>query len=102
MLEVLQSRFHSQRAGDLDAVVEFNWSDGACRVAVHHGEAQYFEDIAQAPAAELVIYFRDRQQAEQIITGKTNPIDAFMAGEFRSNGYIVWVFQTLAAFSGPP
>ena len=47
-----------------------------------------------------MIYFTDEQQAHGIITGSINPIEAFMAGDFRSNGYIVWVFQTLAAFSG--
>ena len=52
-----------------------------------------------APAPELTIYFRDLAQAMDIISGRGNPIEAFMQGDFRSSGHIVWVFQTLAAFS---
>ena len=28
------------------------------------------------------------------------PVAAFMQGDFRSSGHLVWVFQTLSAFSG--
>ena len=97
--ELLRQRFNPALCGDLDATVEFNWSVGACRFGVHHAEVTFYEDLNKAPAPELVLYFEDEQQARAIIVGRLNPIEAFMAGEFRSNGYIVWAFQTLAAFS---
>lgn len=98
--EILRQRFNPALCGDLDATVEFTWPASACRFGVHHGEVTFYEDLSEAPDPELVLYFRDEQQAQGIIFGHLNPIEAFMEGEFRSNGYIVWVFQTLAAFSG--
>ena len=100
MYELLRHRFNPALCGDLDATVEFNWPASACRFGIHHGEVTFYEDPSESPEPELVIYFTDEQQAHGIITGSINPIEAFMAGDFRSNGYIVWVFQTLAAFSG--
>jgi len=48
----------------------------------------------------MVIYGRDEAQLIGLLQGTVNPLDAFMAGELRSNGYLMWVFQVLAAF--PP
>ena len=96
---LLRARFDSAHTGDLDATIEFNWAVGRALIGIHNGEVTYYDNVTQAPAPELVIYFRDFEQAFDILSGRGNPIDAFMRGEFRSNGHIVWVFQTLAAFS---
>lgn len=96
---LLKARFDGAHAGDLDATIEFNWNSGRALVGIHHGQASYYDGDAAPPAPELVIYFRDLTQAIDIISGRGNPIEAFMQGDFRSNGHIVWVFQTLAAFS---
>ena len=99
LIELLKERFEPKRAGELDATLEFNWSTGRCLVGVHHGEAIYYELPSAAPDPELVLYFRNEAQAADILSGRSNPVDAFMKGEFRSNGYLVWAFQTLSAFS---
>ena len=99
MHTLLRARFDSAHAGDLDATIEFNWNTGRALVGIHNGEVTCYEDESSAPAPELIIYFRDVEQALEIVSGRGNPIEAFMRGEFRSNGHIVWVFQTLAAFS---
>jgi len=101
LLETLKSRFDPSRAGELDATLEFNWPAGYCRVSVHDGKAVFYDDTDSAPQPELVIYFRDEAQAVEIICGQGNPVHALMRGEFRSIGYLVCVFQTLAAFSNP-
>ena len=100
MLDILRSRFAASKAGDLDATIEFNWHDGACRVGVHDSNAAYYSDTEQAPEPDFVIFFRDEEQANAIMLGQADPVAAFMAGEFRSSGHLLWVFQTLAAFSG--
>ncbi len=100
MLDILRSRFAASRAGDLDATIEFNWHDGACRVGVHDSKAIYYDASGQAPEPDFVIFFRDETQAKAIMLGQADPVAAFMAGEFRSSGHLLWVFQTLAAFSG--
>ncbi len=99
LLHLLKNRFEPTRAGELDATLEFNWPQGKCRVSVHEGKATFYEDADEAPAPELVLYFRDEAAAVDILSGRHNPVEAFMKGEFRSNGYLVWAFQTLAAFS---
>ena len=99
LIQLLRARFDGNLAGDLDATIELNWASGKTLLGIHHGEACYYAESDAAPAPELVIYFRDLAQAMDIISGRGNPIEAFMRGEFRSNGHIVWVFQTLAAFS---
>jgi len=98
---LLEQRFDGAHAGDLDATVEFNWHNGHALVGIRDGQATFYQDLQQpnAPAPDLIIYFRDEQQTCDIISGQANPIDAFMQGDFRSNGHIVWVFQTLSAFS---
>lgn len=96
---LLKARFDGRHAGDLDATIEFNWNAGSALVGIHHGQAHYYDVAEAAPDPELVIYFRDLPQAMDIISGRGNPIEAFMQGDFRSSGHIVWVFQTLAAFS---
>ncbi len=96
---LLKQRFDPTRTGDMDATVEFSWPQGSCRVSVHPGKAVFHDTPEDAPEAELVLYFRDEQQAMDIISGQGNAIDAFMQGDFRSNGYLIWTFQTLSAFS---
>jgi len=99
LFSLLEARFDPAHAGDLDATIEFNWGEDCAVVGIHHGVVDFYPDQENAPPPELIIYFRDLSQALRIISGQGNPIEAFMQGEFRSNGHIVWVFQTLAAFS---
>ncbi len=98
-IELLKDRFEPKRAGELDATLEFNWLSGSCRIGVHDGEVTYYGETNTAPEPELILYFRDEAQAADILSGRSNPVEAFMKGEFRSNGYLVWAFQTLSAFS---
>jgi putative sterol carrier protein len=99
LLTLLQDRFEPTRAGELDATLEFDWQSGTCRVSVHDGKATFHHDANTAPEPELVLYFGDEATALAIISGRQSPIEAFMKGDFRSNGYLVWAFQTLSAFS---
>jgi len=100
--DTLKEQFNSAQAENLDITVAFTWPDGECRVGLHGGDVNFFDDLSQAPAAELIIYFRDETLATEILCGRYSPIDAFMRGEFRSNGYLMWVFQSLQAFSKAP
>ncbi len=100
LAEILKLRFASHGAGELDATVHFNWPSGGCTLGIHDGALTVYSDAA-APDPELVLFFSDETLAIDIFKGEKNPVDAFMAGDFRSNGYILWVFQTLAAFSNP-
>ena len=99
LAELLQTQFNPAYAGELDITLEFSWPGGRCRVGVHDGEATFYPETVAAPEPELVLYFRDEALAADILSGRSSAVDAFMRGDFRSNGYIVWTFVTLAAFS---
>ena len=48
--------------------------------------------------AELVLYFDSKEQAQRLFSGQEELFAAFMRGQVRSNGHIIWVFQAFAAF----
>ena len=99
LLAQLKRQFNPARADTLDATIEFRSAQGSCYVSVRDGQATFYDALERAPEVELVLYFRDEQQAIDIVQGAADPIAAFLQGDFRSNGYIIWVFQTLSAFS---
>lgn len=50
--------------------------------------------------AEAIFYFADSQQALALLTGQAHVMDEFMAGRFRSNGYLLWTAPLLSLFRG--
>lgn len=101
LADLLKQQFDPAHAGELDITLEFDWAQGRCRVGVHDGEATFYDDLEQAPPAELTLYFRDEALALDILRGRMSPVEAFMKSDFKSSGYIVWTFVTLAAFTRP-
>lgn len=99
LVDTLSERFNPARSGDLDATIEIRWHAGGLSFSIQEG-AFALHDTVPPPPADLVLHCRDESHAVALFSGSINPIDAFMAGEFRGSGYVVWVFQTLAAFSG--
>ena len=97
--DLLKQHFDPTHAGELDITLEFDCAQDQCRVGVHDGKATFYDDLDQAPQAELTLYFRDEALALDILRGRMSPVEAFMRGDFRSSGYIVWTFVTLAAFT---
>ncbi len=99
LTEILTQRFDTQRCGDLDTHIAFCSEDKRLLIGIHDGRLTFPDEADQRP--DLQLYFASEEQAVDIMAGAGNPIEAFMAGEFRSSGYILWVFQVLAAFSRP-
>lgn len=103
LARVLTERFDATAAADLDVVVGFAWPAHAApvptlRCTIHAGVFEILTD--EAPyEPDFTLYFRDEAHAIDLLSARISPIDAFMAGEFRSSGYIVWSFRTLAAFA---
>jgi len=100
--QFLRERFNRPLAGDLDAIIEFHCQSERACFQIHDGELTLLCETLGNPAPELVLFFPDVATAQAIVDGHVSPIDAFMRGHIRSNGHIIWVFQTLAAFSNPP
>ena len=105
LARVLTERFDATAATDLDVVVGFAWpaqphaaTPALLRCRIRDGVFEILADESSC-APDFTLYFRDEAHAIGLLSTKISPIDAFMAGEFRSSGYIVWSFRTLAAFA---
>lgn len=98
---LLRQRFIAQASHDLDATIELNWPDGSVVLSIARAQLVLHDPERPSPSVDLVIYFSDEALAVAILSGLKSPIKAFLAGDFRSSGYIVWVFQTLSVFTNP-
>lgn len=101
---LLGQRFDPDAASELDAAIGLNWGTAELRVAVQDRVLSIFSSTpyaANAPSAECVIYFANFEVAYALLIGSANPIEAFMRGDLRSDGYLLWVFRVLGAFTKP-
>lgn len=96
MRSFLENQFCSEKSGELDARVRMQWADGQICFQIQDGAISFAKDNDP----ELTIYFKDSAEAMGLISGKVDPVNAFMQGNLRANGHLIWVFQTMAALSG--
>ena len=92
----LMRQFHAEPATDLDLRVELNWHDDWLKFELSGDRCRPLEPDSRV---ELVIYFADQATMQRIFSGDYAALDAFSAGHLRSNGYLMWVFRVLAAFT---
>lgn len=52
-----------------------------------------------APRADVRFYFPSPATGRALLLGEDNAIDAFMRGDFRSDGYLMLAFQLMAMFN---
>ena len=100
----LQSHFNASQVGELDLRVRFDWQVGFLDAHIGAGQLQWLEaDPVNAAAMlpELTLFFADEQCVLDVFCGHRNPVDAFMHGDFRSSGYIIWTFALLRIFAVP-
>ncbi len=94
----LTQAFHPAAAEEFDGHVRLDLGDdGAVLLHVNHGSLA----VAPAPedaSADFTLYFNDAKHAFDLLTGAADPVAAFMAHEFRADGYLIWVFSVLAMF----
>ena len=65
---------------------------------VSDGQLAWLEDDA---IVDATFYFSRRELVPAVLCGRTDPIGAFMAGEFCSSGYLLWTFPLLSLFRAP-
>jgi len=51
-----------------------------------------------ASTSTRVLHFPDPETGRALLLGTDNAIEAFMRGDFRSDGYLILVFQLLNVF----
>ena len=94
---LLRGRYFPGAAADTDMVVAL--AVGAERIVYHLHPA----GLGVEPRAEpdVTFTFSSWEKTHALLTGGADPIAAFMAGEFRSDGYLTAVFLVLSVFSRP-
>lgn len=96
----LQQHFNASAVGELDLHVRFDWQSGCVDAHIGSDTLSWLDAESRAGAdPELTLYFSDEQSALDVFNGQRNPIDAFMHGDFRSSGYIIWTFALLRIFA---
>ncbi len=98
LIERLKAAYHAPAAQDFDAVVRLDLgSQPHVILRVHHG-AMRLHPAAADDQADFTLYFTDAEQALALLTGQADPVAAFMAHQFRADGYLILVFSVLALF----
>ena len=94
MHEFLAQRFNPNHGTGLDACIVFDWGDGSMTFAIR---GQHL-DLECDGEPEMTIYFASQTLAQALLDGSADAMEAFMRGQFRASGHLIWVFHTMAAF----
>jgi putative sterol carrier protein len=95
MQSFLKESFAAEAAADLETDIELRFPNDSLFFDIRNGTLT-FPEIA---TAELILYFESQDQAKRLFSGEEDMVAAFMQGQIRSNGHLIWVFKTFAAFS---
>ena len=99
---IFGSAFRADAAAGLDVTFALMWHDEQRETGlvyrIRDCVLTRLDPDADDAHPDLTCLFSDSSTAVGIVTGKANPIDAFMAGEFSSDGYLTLVFTVLQAF----
>lgn len=89
----------------VDAVVALQTADRASRplacLVMEGGVARVAEN-PKRQAVDVTFTFDSAATARGILLGDANPLDAFLAGRFRTDGHLPLVFVVLGLFRGDP
>ncbi len=59
----------------------------------------YLDTRSVEPQADVRFYFPDLATGRSLLLGEASAIDAFMQGDFRSDGYLMLSFELMAMFN---
>lgn len=93
----MAGQFSAEKAGDLNATVQFDLSGdngGQWYVQVANGSCDVHKGTVEAPTATVKM---DGDDYADMVSGKLNPMTAFMSGKVKVEGDLsaVMKFQTL-------
>jgi putative sterol carrier protein len=93
---LLEASFHPPAAAGMDAVLRIQAGDQALTFRIVHGTIAFDPDNRLQP--DTTFHFADVATAEALFAGTEDAFDAFMAGRFRADGYLMWAFTLMAMF----
>ncbi len=97
LFEKMPSQFQADKAGDMDAVILFDLAGdggGQWSVTIANGACEVTEGAADNPKSTVKM---DAGDYHDMITGKLNPMMAFMSGKVKVEGDLntVMKFQSI-------
>ena len=94
MHDFLAKHFNPDHNTGLDACIHFDWGDGGIQFAVRESQLE----LDSNDPVEMTLYFHSESLARELLSGKADPVNAFMQSQFRASGHLIWVFHAMAAF----
>lgn len=96
MYETMAGRFNPSAATDLNAVFQYKLDDGvAFYAAVNEGACTVEGGEHDEPSVTLMM---DSQTYEEVLSGETNGMQAFMSGRIKAEGDIMLAMRLEALF----
>ena len=92
----LQSAFHPPAASHIDATFALDVGEEHIVFRIRHGQLEFTDGLE----ADATFFFDTPDQALQLLTGDADVFQAFMEGQFRADGYLLWTFALLNMFRG--
>jgi len=91
----LEAAFYAPASTGFDATIRLTIGEEALIFRLAQGTLT-FPSEPQLPDATF--YFADTDIAWAVLSGQADPLNAFMEGRFRSDGYLLWTFALTAMF----
>lgn len=91
----LGRRFQAHRAAELDMAVRIATPERML-ATLHVGQGELRFDAPGEPVATF--FFDTAETALAVLAGDADPLQAFMAGQFRTDGHLPLVFVVLGLF----
>ena len=92
----LQRSFYAPAAQGLDAVFRLSINDEMLTFEIADGQLNFDPHSGKRPDATF--YFTDMDVAWALFTGQADAFKAFMEGQFRADGYLMWAFTLMSMF----
>lgn len=96
----LQRAFRPDQARGMNRIYQLDWPDQeTCHLELRDGTLRIGK--GRHPAPDLVMYYPSADTALAVLEGHRHPVDAFMAGELRSSGHLIYALQLGFLFGKP-
>lgn len=92
----LTATFYAPASAGFDATIRLAIGEQSLVLRVAEGELTFTDTLLAKPDATF--YFDDVDIAWALLPGQADAISAFMAGQFRADGYLMWAFALMAMF----
>ena len=98
IVEYLKKNFDPAAADEIDARIELRLNEESVHFVIQDKALHITKTEESSLNPEIILFFESANLAYEIFAGKTEMINAFMNGQFRSDSNLIWIFKILGAF----